>query len=116
MLLDTAEQLLLLGEAPYASKFGKKETISVILLTIVWFNPNFSFSMFASGIISLARKRCAIMTSSIIILGPASLGFFSSRSAGKNMMKMKVETPKIDIISVVGFRFGIIHYLFSILS
>jgi len=44
----------------------------------------------------------------IIVLGPASFGFFSSRKAGKSMMKMNVETPKISTIKVIGFGFGTI--------
>jgi hypothetical protein len=47
-------------------------------------------------------------TSSAMILGPASLGLFSSRRAGKSIKKMKVETPRINIMNVVGVGFGII--------
>jgi len=39
----------------------------------------------------------------IIVLGPASLGFFSSRKAGKSMINMNEETPKNNTIKVIGF-------------
>jgi len=50
-----------------------------------------------------------MMFSSIIFLGPASFGFFSSSNAGRSMISMRVEAPKKSNKTVVGF--GIIHYL-----
>lgn len=90
----------------YVSMFGSTAMISTILRTIFWFNPYCSSSMFTSGMPASVGWYC-MMSKFSIILGPASLGRFSSRSAGRSMMKMNVETPRKSI-SIVGLGFGVI--------
>jgi len=52
----------------------------------------------------------------MILLGPASLGLFNSRRAGKNKMNVKKEAPRIMML--IGFerRSSIIPLLSSALA
>lgn len=90
----------------YVSMFGSMAMISTILRTIFLFNLYCSSSMFTRGMLASVGWYCTVPNFSII-LGPASLGRFSSRIAGRSMMKMNVETPRKSI-STVGVGFGVI--------
>jgi len=59
-------------------------------------------------VIVLSISICISETSSIILLGPASLGFFSSRRAGGSIIKIRLGAPRIITAVSVGDRFEII--------
>jgi len=85
---------------------GITAIISVKMLRIFRFKTACSSSISTKGKLILV-KGCCVISESSILLGPASLGLFSSRNAGISIMRINVVIPRKSI-SIVGVEFGVI--------
>ena len=72
-----------------------------------------SFSMLATGLMRIIWI-CTSEILSIISLGPSSFGFFSSRIAGRSMIKMRAGIPRVKM-AVIAVRSVVIVILGAIL-